>query len=118
MTSKIIARKQEGWIVVSILPDVCKTPVGGNPVPVPYPVIAQLPDSVKVIESVRANGHPVLVYNRSRIPQTLGDMAGKMLGLKSQTVEGNCYPKEHSGTVSAGKHRVVRERDKFWMNGV
>lgn len=118
MSSKIIARKQEGWIVVSILPDVCKTPIGGNPVPVPYPVIARLPDSVNVVESVRANGHPVLVYNRSKVPQTIGDMAGKMLGLKSQTVEGNCYPKEHSGTVSAGRRRVVRERDKFWMNGV
>ncbi|MGC5787657.1 PAAR-like domain-containing protein [Herbaspirillum huttiense] len=36
------ARKNGIFKAVSLVPDVCKTPMGPNMVPVPYPVIADL----------------------------------------------------------------------------
>ncbi|MNR55410.1 hypothetical protein D3C85_1757770 [compost metagenome] len=67
--------------------------------------------------SVRANGEPLLVYQRSYIPKTLGDEPGQGKGLQSGTVGANCYPLERSGSVRAGKKYLLRHDDLFWMNG-
>ena len=63
MSDNYVARKNSAWLVVSILPDVCKTPIGPSTPPVPYPVIAKLGDAVQVVPSVRANGDPMVVDN-------------------------------------------------------
>ncbi|WP_153957768.1 PAAR-like domain-containing protein, partial [Pseudomonas aeruginosa] len=73
MADNVMARKQGKWTVIGIAPDVCKTPMGSSIPPVPYPVTAELDTSTGVATSVRANGHPVVVYKRSYTPKTLGD---------------------------------------------
>lgn len=117
MSANVAARQQGGWKVVSLAPDVCKTPMGSSIPPVPYPVTAQLDGTTAVAGSVRANGHPVVVYDMSVVPTTIGDAAGSAKGIKSGTVGGKCYPREHSGTVRAEGKLVVRHDDLFWMNG-
>lgn len=117
MGREVIARKQQGWLVISNFPDVCKTPVGCSLIPVPYPVVAKLTQGAEVVKSVRANGHPILVYKKSIIVRTLGDQAGIGKGFKSSTMGGKCYPKTHSKTVKANRKYVIRHNDKFWMNG-
>ncbi|CAK9889636.1 MULTISPECIES: DUF4150 domain-containing protein [Pseudomonas] len=117
MADNVIARKQDRWKVVSIVPDVCKTPMGGAVPPVPYPVTAELKSATGVAGSVRVNGKPVVVFDKSLVPKTNGDQAGAAKGIKSNTVAGKCYPKEKSSTVRAEKKRVVRHNDLFWMNG-
>ncbi|QDI02511.1 DUF4150 domain-containing protein [Xanthomonas cerealis pv. cerealis] len=117
MADNYVARQQSGWRVVYVAPDVCKTPMGSAVVPVPYPVTAELQDAVQVAGSVNANGHPLVVFSMSKVPKTLGDAAGRATGIKSGTVEANCYPKEHSFTVRAEKRPVIRHGDLFWMNG-
>ncbi|MDH4557424.1 DUF4150 domain-containing protein [Pseudomonas sp. BN417] len=118
MADNVVARKQSKWLVVSTAPDVCKTPMGSSIPPVPYPVTAELQTSTGVATSVRANGHPVVIYKSSYTPQTIGDSAGAAKGVKSGTVEGKCHPLEHSGTVRAEGCYLVRHDDQFWMNGV
>ena len=76
MADNVIARKQDQWTVVSLVPDVCKTPMGAALLPVPYPVTAQLKTATGVATSVRANGNPVVVYDMSLVPTTQGDQAG------------------------------------------
>jgi len=117
MADNYMARKDGQWKVVSIVPDVCKTPIGPSTPPVPYPVIAELSEAVKVVPSVRVNGMPLVVLDQSFVPTTKGDMAGVANGIKSGTVGGKCCPKEHSKTVRAGKRQILRHGDKFWMNG-
>ncbi|MFJ4156873.1 DUF4150 domain-containing protein [Pseudomonas sp. NPDC089752] len=117
MADNVMARQQGQWTVVSIAPDVCKTPMGSSIPPVPYPVTAELDTSTGVAKSVRANGHPVVVYKRSFTPKTIGDAAGKAKGIKSGTVEGKCHPQEHSSSVRAEGRHLVRHGDLFWMNG-
>ncbi|NDV73508.1 DUF4150 domain-containing protein [Burkholderia cenocepacia] len=117
MAENYVARQQSGWRVVSIVPDVCKTPMGGATPPVPYPVTADLSEAVQVAKSVRSNGHPLVVFDMSKVPTTKGDEAGKAMGVKSSTDAGNCYPKTHSSTVRAEGKRVIRHDDLFWMNG-
>jgi hypothetical protein len=117
MANNYTARKQSGWLVVSTAPDVCKTPMGKSTPPVPYPVTAKLQDAVVTAPRVNANGHPLVVYDQSLVPKTLGDAPGRANGIKSGTVEGKCYPHEHSATVRAHQRCIVRHDDLFWMNG-
>lgn len=117
MADNYIARKDGSWLVVSLLPDVCKTPVGASTPPVPYPVVAYLASAGKIEPTVRANKKPLLLYDKSFIPTTIGDAAGSATGIKSGTVGGKCYPKEHSGSVRAGGKPILRHGDEFWMNG-
>jgi len=117
MALNVTARKNTKWLVVYRYPDVCKTPIGGATPPVPYAVIAKLDESVRVVESVNANADPLVVYDQSYVPRTIGDSPGVAKGIKSGTVEGKCHPKEHSMTVRAGKRYIIRHADEFWMNG-
>jgi len=117
MATNYTARKQTKWRVVSLVPDVCKTPIGGAILPVPYPVTAELKNSTGVAKTVRINGYPAVVYNMSLVPKTLGDAAGRAKGIKSGTVEGKCYPKTSSSTVRFEGKYIVRHDDVFWMNG-
>ncbi|MEX9871594.1 DUF4150 domain-containing protein [Providencia huaxiensis] len=117
MADNYLARQDGEWLVVSILPDVCKTPIGSSTPPVPYPVIAKLDDAVKVVPSVRANGKPVVVFSQSFVPETIGDQAGQAKGIKSGTVGGKCHPKQHSKSFFVQGKPVLRHDDEFWMNG-
>jgi hypothetical protein len=117
MARNVAARRQPGWKVIYTLPDVCLTPLGSSVMPVPYLVYADLTQSVRVAESVKANGYPVVIYDETVASETIGDKAGVRKGIESKTVEANCWPKTHSSTVWAEKHYFVRHDDKFWMNG-
>ncbi|KLU16218.1 MULTISPECIES: DUF4150 domain-containing protein [Xenorhabdus] len=117
MADNYTARTAGDWMIVGMLPDVCKTPMGSSTPPIPYPVVAKLADSSSPVPSVRANGQPVVVFAKSFVPTTMGDQPGVANGVKSGTVGGKCHPQEHTKTVRAGNKLVLRHGDKFWMNG-
>ncbi len=117
MADEYTARKQGQWLVVSMAPDVCKTPMGSSTPPIPYPVTAQLKTATDATASVCVNKHPVVVFDMSLTPTTIGDTAGAAMGIESGTVGGKCYPKDHSDSVYAEKKRIVRHGDQFYMNG-
>ncbi|OJA34961.1 DUF4150 domain-containing protein [Burkholderia ubonensis] len=117
MADKTIARKASDWRVVSIVPDVCKTPMGGSTPPVPYPVVAELKEAAFPAKATRVNGEPIVLYDASKTPKTYGDEAGVADGVKSGTVGGDCWPIERSATVRVESRYIVRQDDQFWMNG-
>jgi hypothetical protein len=117
MAKNVTARKSSKWIVVSKCPDVCKTPMGSGTPPVPYPVIAKLEQSLNPAETVNANGDPIVVFDSTHTPKTIGDEPGTAKGIKSGTVGSHCWPKERSCSVHARGRHIVRHNDEFWMNG-
>jgi len=117
MADNVTARKNSEWLVVYTVPDVCKTPIGGATPPVPYPVIAKLVESLQTVPSVHANSDPLVVYDSTYVPRTIGDSPGTAKGVKSGTVEGKCWPLQHSVSVRAAGCFIVRHDDLFWMNG-
>ncbi|MBH9658980.1 DUF4150 domain-containing protein [Burkholderia pseudomallei] len=112
-----MARKDGQWTIVSTMPDVCKTPMGSSTPPVPYPVTASLGDSQKTSKTVFANGNPIVRFDASFAPDTVGDAAGTAHGIESGTVGAKCWPIEHSSTVQVEGKKIVRHSDQFWMNG-
>lgn len=116
MADNVTARQHGQWKVVSVKPDVCKTPRGDSTPPVPYPVTANMASAVMVVPSVKLNGFPAVVLNQSSIPQTLGDSPGAAKGISSGTVGDVCEPLGHSETVFFGGKPMLRHNDEFWMN--
>ncbi|WP_076938553.1 DUF4150 domain-containing protein [Burkholderia pseudomallei] len=117
MADNVMARQDGQWIIISMMPDVCRTPMGSSTPPVPYPVTASLGSSQITSSTVRANGNPVVRYDSTFVPETVGDAAGTANGVVSGTVGGKCWPKERSNSVRADGKLVVRHGDQFWMNG-
>jgi len=115
MSRKLAARQDPSWMVVFKSPDSCKTPP--SMAPVPYPVTANLGQSLGNVSSVLLNGCPAVVFDQSKTPMTLGDQAGVGLGVESNIVMGICSPKTKSGTVFFGNKPMVRKDDEFHMNG-
>ena len=116
MAENYIARQDGAWTVISLTPDVCKTPIGPVTPPIPYPVTASLNEAVLTVPSVNANNRPVLVLDQSFVPTTKGDEPGVAKGIKSGTVGDICEPLAHSTTFFAGGKSVLRHFDTFWMN--
>ncbi|WP_312215355.1 PAAR-like domain-containing protein [Pantoea vagans] len=115
MAENYAARKDGAYKVVGMAPDLCFTP--GSQSPVPYPVQTTLGSSASTINSVKFNGHPAFVFNQSFVPKTIGDAAGTNKGVTSGTVEGNCWPIEHSPDTNIGGFKIIRVQDMFFMNG-
>lgn len=114
--SKEGARKTSKALVVSILPDVCLTPIGNIMVPIPYMIVANLEDSISVSKNVRFGGRPVFLLDQSIITKTTGAEAGTGGGVKSGTTGSIVEPIEGSKNVRVNGKRVVRHGDLCKMN--
>ena len=63
-------------------PDVCKTPILGVPVPIPYPNIGQLSNADDAVDKVLIQNKETVVES-SKISQSMGDEAGVQMGIIS-----------------------------------
>lgn len=116
MAENTTASQSPQWTMVSLSPDVCKTPRGDSTPPIPYPVTAQLLQAVLPVPTVRTNNTPLVVMDQSFAPMTQGDEPGVAGGIKSGTVGSICEPLEHSASVTAGGFPILRNGDICWMN--
>ncbi len=110
-------RKQGLFKAICTAPSINKTPVGSSLVPIPYPVMHDLGNSVGVIKNVRLNGRPAYVLKKSTQPKCKGDNAGTGKGIKSGTVTGEVKPVQGSGSAHITGQPVIREMDPCTLNG-
>lgn len=102
-------------MVVSLTPDVCKTPVGSSLVPVPYAITAKQADDGNTVATVRMTGKRA--HNMASIvTKCTGDAPGTGTGIKSGTVGSVCHPKTHSKSVRIKGKWAVRNGDIWEMN--
>lgn len=102
-------------IIVSITPDVCKTPVGSSMVPVPYSITAKQADDANTVATVRftkKRAHNMA----SLVTKCTGDAPGTGTGIKSGTVGSVCHPKSHSNNVRIKGEWAIRDGDTWYMN--
>lgn len=116
-TNRIGARRDAGFKAISTAPSINKTPIGPSMVPLPYPTVQDLSNSVGVARSVRFNGEPAYVLHRSAQPKGTGDEPGTGKGVRSGTVTGEVKPVVGSSTVRVEGKYVVRDGDACTMNG-
>ncbi len=116
-TNLSLVHKGSGGIVKSTLPDVCKTPSPGGPVPIPYPVIislsADLKDGTKTV--MVDGGNPAAVKG-SQLSRCTGDEPGTAGGIKSGTQLKEATWLSYSFDVMMEGRNVCRLSDKLLMN--
>ncbi len=109
-----VTQKSSGTVVTG--PDVCKTPTPGGPVPIPYPNISKSGDLAKGSKNVKVNGAPVCL-DSSEFSTSIGDDAGTLKGIISNTHKGKAHPVTASFDVKIEGKNVVRNADLFLGNG-
>jgi Domain of unknown function (DUF4150) len=80
-----LVHKACGGISAATLPDVCKTPSPGGPVPIPYPNISQAATLSKGSTTVKADGGNMIANKGSEFSVSNGDNSGVAGGVKSST---------------------------------
>lgn len=108
-------RDNDAARIVSLSPDVCKTPIGSSTPPIPYPVVDFCGHDENYTESVRFTSQKVMVL-RSNTCHVHGDEPGQAKGVKSGTVEGICQPIEGADLVRAEGSPIITHLHRFDMN--
>lgn len=114
-TVNSLVHKMSNGISTATIPDVCKTPTPGGPVPTPYPNIAQ---SITLSNgTTTVKGDKMMAANKgSKFALSNGDNAGTLGGVKS-----NVFMKEatwilYSPTVKLQGKGACRLTDKMFHN--
>jgi len=84
-TANSLVHKGSNGISTATLPDVCKTPSPGGPVPLPYPNVSQSPTLAKGTTTVKADGGMMIAIEGSEFSLSNGDEPGVAGGVKSNT---------------------------------
>ncbi|WP_377155212.1 DUF4150 domain-containing protein [Roseateles sp. UC29_93] len=114
-TVNTLVHKFSSGISVATIPDVCKTPSPGGPVPIPYPNIAQSITLSDGTTSVRGDKTMAAVKG-SKFALSNGDNAGVAGGVKSSTFMKEATWILYSFDVKLNKKNAARLTDKMFHN--
>ncbi|MHC4103656.1 MAG: DUF4150 domain-containing protein [Planctomycetota bacterium] len=116
-TSNSLVHKGSMGIAKSTIPDVCKTPSPGGPVPIPYPVIISMSkDLTKGTKTVKVDGKKMAAVKGSELSRCMGDEAGTAGGVKSSTNMKEATWLLYSFDVNLDGKNACRLSDKMMMN--
>ncbi|MDY6994214.1 MAG: DUF4150 domain-containing protein [Pseudomonadota bacterium] len=116
INGRSLTHKKSNGFSKSTLPDVCKTPSPGGPVPVPYPVIVSFSkDLVKGTKTIKVEGK-MAANKGSQFKNCIGDEPGTVKGVKSNTHRKEAKWITSSPNVKLEGKAACRLGDKMFMN--
>ena len=111
-----LCHKGSKGTTTATLPDVCKTPAPGGPVPVPYPNIAFARDLMKGTTTIKADGGNMSAKYGSEFFKSTGDEAGTVGGVVSSTFIKEASWITYSFDVKFEGNGACRLTDKMFHN--
>jgi len=111
-----ISHKASCGVSTATLPDVCKTPSPGGPVPVPYPNISMSNMLTKGTKTVKVDGGNMAANKGSEYSISIGDEPGVAGGVKSSTFKKESTWITYSFDVKMEGKNVCRLTDKKFHN--
>ena len=111
-----LVHKGSNGVSVATIPDVCKTPSPGGPVPIPYPNISQAATLAKGTTTVKADGGMMIAVKGSEFSLSNGDNAGVAGGVKSSTFMKESTWILYSFDVKMDGKNACRLTDKKFQN--
>lgn len=114
-TVNSLVHKGSNGISMATIPDVCKTPSPGGPVPIPYPNISQSATLAKGTTTVKADGMMIAIKG-SEFSLSNGDNAGVAGGVKSSTFMKESTWFLYSFDVKMDGQNAARLTDKKFQN--
>ena len=115
-SSNTLVHKGSTGISTATIPDVCKTPSPGGPVPIPYPNIAQSSTLDKGSTTVTADGGNMIAIKGSEFSQSNGDEPGTAGGVKSSVNMKEATWILYSFDVKMDGQNACRLSDKMFHN--
>ncbi|MBZ8141131.1 hypothetical protein CLD22_14610 [Rubrivivax gelatinosus] len=115
-TVNSLVHKGSNGISAATIPDVCKTPSPGGPVPIPYPNISQSATLAKGTTTVKADGGMMIAIKGSEFSLSNGDNAGVAGGVKSSTFMKESTWILYSFDVKMDGQNAARLTDKKFQN--
>ncbi len=115
-TANSLVHKGSNGISMATIPDVCKTPSPGGPVPIPYPNISQSATLDKGTTTVKADGGMMIATKGSEFSLSNGDNAGVAGGVKSSTFMKESTWILYSFDVKIDGSNACRLTDKKFQN--
>jgi Toxin PAAR-like domain len=98
------------------MPDVCKTPILGVPVPIPYPNIAQVSNADDCVDKVVIEKKKTVVES-SKMSRSMGDEAGVQGGIISSTQMDEVNFETYSSKVYAKGKKICHLTSMSSHNG-
>ncbi len=111
-----LVHKGSNGISSATIPDVCKTPTPGGPVPIPYPNISQSITLSKGTTTVKADGGMMIAIKGSEFSLSNGDEPGSIGGVKSSTFIKESTWILYSFDVKMDGQNACRLTDKKFQN--
>jgi hypothetical protein len=111
-----LIHKGSNAISAATIPDVCKTPTPGGPVPIPYPNISQSATLDKGTTTVKADGGMMIAIKGSEFSLSNGDEPGTVGGVKSNTFIKESTWILYSFDVKMDGKNACRLTDKKFQN--
>jgi hypothetical protein len=111
-----LVHKGSNHISTATIPDVCKTPSPGGPVPLPYPNVSQSAMLAKGTTTVKADGGMMIANKGSEFSMSNGDEPGVAGGVKSSTFIKESTWILYSFDVKMDGKGVARLTDKKFQN--
>jgi hypothetical protein len=115
-TGNSLVHKGSNGISTATLPDVCKTPSPGGPVPIPYPNVAMSSSLAKGTKTVKADGGNMIAIKGSEFSRSNGDEPGTVGGVKSSTFIKEATWITYSFDVKMDGENACRFTDKMFHN--
>lgn len=116
VNSQQLSHKAAMGIAAATVPDVCKTPSPGGPVPIPYPNIAKSDSLNNGTTTVKADGGNMCANKGSEYSMSNGDEAGTAGGVKSSTIMKEAKWILYSMDVKLEGKNACRNSDKMTNN--
>ncbi len=110
-----LAHKGSTGIATATIPDVCKTPSPGGPIPLPYPNVAMVSDLAKGTKTIKTDGK-MAANKGSEMSRSSGDEPGTAGGVKSSTFAKEATWMLYSFDVMLEGKNACRLTDKLFMN--
>ncbi len=111
-----LVHKGSNGISIATIPDVCKTPSPGGPIPIPYPNISQSATLANGTTTVKADGGMMIAIKGSEFSMSNGDNAGVAGGVKSSTFMKESTWILYSFDVKMDGQNACRLTDKKFQN--
>lgn len=115
-TANSLVHKGSNGVSAATMPDVCKTPSPGGPVPLPYPNVSQSATLAKGTTTVKADGGMMIAIKGSEFSLSNGDNAGTLGGVKSSTFMKESTWISYSFDVKMEGKNACRLTDKKFQN--
>lgn len=111
-----LVHKGQSWMSIATVPDVCKTPTPGGPVPMPYPNMSQSSTLSDGTTTVKVDGGNMAAIKGSKFAMSTGDEPGTIGGIKSNTFKQASTWITYSFDVKLDGKNACRLTDKKFQN--